>query len=51
MQNYTELLKIIKDLIMKIPISRLFLLWLFIASCLLIWKFADIINALAPLLK
>lgn len=48
MDYYTEMVKIIKELAMKYGIWKPAIA---ISIPLFVWKFADIINALAPFLK
>jgi hypothetical protein len=49
--DYSLIIRAVKDLVMKTPTSRLVLIWALVISCLLAWKSADILRAIAVLAK
>lgn len=49
--DYSSVIRAVKDLVMKTPTSRLVLIWSLIITCLLVWRVADILQAVAVLIK
>lgn len=49
--DYSPLIRVVKDLIMRTPTSRLVLLWAIALSCILSWQAPAIIEAVAKLAK
>jgi hypothetical protein len=49
--NYSRLIEAVKELIMQIPARRSILIWAEIITCILAWKAADILHAIAAVTK
>jgi hypothetical protein len=49
--DYSAAIKAAKDLIMKVPASRLVLIWALVISTVLAWQAANILQGIAELAK
>jgi hypothetical protein len=49
--NYSEVIRAVKEIIMQMPTGRLILLWAIAITTVLAWKAADILKAVAELVK